>query len=200
MTVANKITLGRLLFALILFGLMVGIQVPGERAALWLSVAMLLFIAVVATDALDGYYARKYGETSAFGRVADPAVDKIVVCGTLIFLVGADWARAVLAPWMVVVIVSREFLISALRGYVEARGISFGADTSGKLKMIVQCVAIPSVFFLEIVRLAVPRVPWAVDGARFLSHGLVWLMLLLTVYSGVDYVNKAGRLLRSPAA
>lgn len=200
MSIANQITLGRLVASLVLFGVMMGIDISSPGASGWLLVAFFLFIAVVATDALDGYYARKYGQVSAFGRVADPAVDKIVVCGTLVFLVAAPWTRPVLAPWMVVLIVSREFVISALRGYVEAQGIDFGADASGKLKMILQCIAIPSVFFFKIIELLWPGVGWAVDGSRWFSVVLVWLALALTVYSGFEYVMKATRLLRARAA
>lgn len=197
MNVANQITMGRLVASLFLFGVMMALDVPSESAAFWLSVSLVLFLLVVATDALDGYYARKLGQVSAFGRVADPAVDKIVVCGTFVFLVAAPWTRPVIAPWMVVLIISREFLISALRGYVESRGIDFGADATGKLKMVLQCAAIPSVFLFKVVELRWTEVAWAVDGSRWLSISLVWLALLLTVYSGFEYVMKAARLLKS---
>lgn len=197
MNIANQITMARLVGSLVLFGVMMAIEVPSESAAFWLTVSFFLFIAVVATDALDGYYARKLGQVSAFGRVADPAVDKIVVCGTFVFLIAAPWTRPVIAPWMVVLIISREFVISALRGYVESQGIDFGADATGKLKMILQCAAIPSVFLFKIVELWWPGMEWAVDGSRWLSITLVWSALLLTVYSGVEYVMKAARLLKS---
>jgi CDP-diacylglycerol--glycerol-3-phosphate 3-phosphatidyltransferase len=75
--------------------------------------------------ALDGYYARKLKQISDFGRIADPAVDKITVCGTLVFLAAAPWAREVLDPWMVAVILSREFVINGLRSFLESKGISF---------------------------------------------------------------------------
>ncbi len=197
MNLANQITVGRLILAAGLFCLLAVLDASGENAAVWLIIAMLLFIAVVATDALDGYYARKYQQVSDFGRIADPAVDKIVVCGTLIFLAAAEWARPVLAPWMVVVIVAREFAINGLRGFVESRGICFGADWPGKLKMITQCVAIPGVFFFKIIELLLPAIGWAKDGARWLAIILVWSALVLTVYSGVEYVFKAARVLRA---
>lgn len=198
MNLANRITLGRLLLAIVLFVLMVFLEPDGPNFGWWLLASMLLFIVVVSTDALDGYYARKYGQVSAFGRVADPAVDKIVVCGTLIFLAAEPWARPVLTPWMVVVIVSREFIINALRGYIETLGIDFGADWSGKLKMIVQSCAIPSVYFFKLIEVLVPDYGgWVHDGARYLSVFLVWAALLLTVYSGVEYILKASRLLKA---
>jgi CDP-diacylglycerol---glycerol-3-phosphate 3-phosphatidyltransferase len=196
---ANRITVGRLGLSIALFVLLANLEVPSEHALAWLSVALVTFITVCVTDALDGYYARKYNEISDFGRVADPAVDKVSVSGTLIFLAAAEWAQPVLAPWMVVVIVSREFTINGLRGFVESRGIRFGSDWSGKLKMIMQSIAIPAVFFFKIVEIGLPSVDWAVIGSRWLAIVTVWAALVLTVYSGVEYIVKATRLLKSTA-
>ena len=195
MSVANKITLGRLVLAIFLFGLLVVLDVHAERGAAWLIVSMVLFIAVVASDALDGYYARKYHQVSDFGRVADPAVDKIVVCGTLILLTAAEWTRPVLAPWMVVLIVTREFVVNGLRGFVESRGIDFSASWPGKLKMIVQSAAISSIFLFKIIELLLPGNELAVDGTRTLTGVLIWAAIVLTVYSGIEYISKAARLL-----
>ncbi len=197
MSLANRITVGRLFLSIGLFVLLAYLEVPGQKALLWLSVAMITFITICVTDALDGYYARKYNETSDFGRVADPAVDKVTVAGTLIFLAASEWARPVLAPWMVVVIVARELTINSLRSYVESRGIRFGADWSGKFKMILQSIAIPAVFFFKIVELGLPNLTWAVDGSRWFGIATVWAALLLTVYSGAEYIHKASRLLKT---
>ena len=199
MSVANRITLGRLGFAVVLFGVLSVVDLDGPHGGAWLITAMLLFIVVVATDALDGYYARKLGEESDFGRVADPAVDKVVVCGTLVFLTADEASREIVAPWMVVLIVGREFVISSLRGFLESRGIEFGADLWGKLKMIIQSIAIPTVFFFRIIARFFPGVDWAIAGARYLAVTFVWLALAFTVYSAIDYVKKASRLLGSPA-
>ncbi len=195
MNLPNQITVGRLLVSLVLFGILIGLDdaAPGRTG---LITCFFLFIAVTASDALDGYYARKYGQVSTFGRIADPAVDKITVTGTLILLCAAPWTRPVLEPWMVVLIVAREFTITGLRSYVESRGIDFGADWSGKLKMIVQSVAIPGVFFFKIIEQLFGRDSWAADGSRYLGIVLMWAALGFTVYSGVEYVVKATRILR----
>lgn len=199
MSLANQITLARLLLAVVLFVLLVWIDPHGANGGAWLLSAMVLFIIIVATDALDGYYARKYQQVSDFGRVADPAVDKIVVCGTLILLTATDWARELLAPWMVVLIVSREFAISSLRGYIESRGIRFGADWPGKLKMIVQSIAIPTLFFSQVMKAFFADIDWVIEGSRALALVFIWAAIVLTVYSGLDYVRKAVRLLRVPS-
>lgn len=199
MSLANKITLGRLFLTLVLFVLLALLDETDPSLGAVVA-GFFLFIAVTATDALDGYYARKRGEVSDFGRIADPAVDKITVAGTLVFLCAAPWAQDVLPPWIVVLIVAREFLVTSIRSYLEAKGVAFGAESLGKLKMIVQCVAIPGVFFHEIVADLFPETRWAVTGAWWLACVLVWCALVLTVVSGVSYVRRTAALLRGPSA
>ncbi len=196
MTIANKITTGRLLLAVVLFVLFDllgrGDPMPGWPLA---TVCFFLFILVTATDALDGYYARKLGQVSDFGRIADPAADKVIICGSFIFLSAVPWGREIVPPWIVVAIVGREFIVTALRGYMESKGHEFGADPAGKLKMIVQCVAVPAVLatymvdnFLEAKDLDYPAVA---SFFYYLAVISVWATLLLTVVTGVRYVQKA---------
>ncbi len=196
MTLPNRITLGRLVLALVLFVLLAIAESGGGRDVALLFGAFLLFIVVAATDALDGYYARKLHLTSDFGRMADPAVDKILVCGSLIFLAAAPWARPVIAPWMVVVIVAREFIVTGLRGYIESLGVRFPADWSGKLKMILQCIAVPGVLLFRLVERVFPEIGWAQDGMLWLVRVIVWITLALTIWSALDYVAKATRIVR----
>ncbi len=92
------------------------------------------------TDWLDGYWARKYGQVTTLGRILDPFVDKIIICGTFIFLAAVPDSGV--AAWMAVVIVGRELLVTALRSYLEGEGADFSAIMSGKLKMVLQCVAV----------------------------------------------------------
>lgn len=196
MNVANQITVGRLGLSIVLFVLMAFLDdtvTPGP----WLLFAgMTLFITIVVTDALDGYYARKLHQISDFGRIADPAVDKITVCGTLVFLAAAPWARPVLDPWMVAVILSREFVVNGLRSFLESKGISFGADWGGKAKMIQQCIAVPAVFFFKLIEQWCAGIDWAVSTTLWFAHVNVWIMVLLTVGTGVSYIHKGARLLR----
>lgn len=195
MKLANQITMTRLLFSVVLFVLLSTLDVVEPNPVL-LIVSFFLFILVAATDALDGYFARKYGEVSDFGRIADPAVDKITVAGTLVFLCAFEWSRPVLYPWMAVVIISREFIVTGLRSFLESRGTEFAADRSGKLKMIVQCMALPAIFLFKIVQQQFPGVSWAETGSYYLALVLIWAALILTVYSGLDYITRARRILR----
>ena len=198
MTLANKITTGRLGLAVVLFVLLDllgrGDPLPGWELA---TACGLLFVLVTATDALDGYYARKLGQVSDFGRIADPAADKVIVCGSLVFLSAISWGRAIVPPWIVAAILCREFIVTALRGYMERKGHEFGADPAGKIKMIVQCVAIPMVLLFRVVDDAFgaahpawpPLIWWA-------GVVLIWATLLITVWSGYGYIRKAAIHLR----
>jgi CDP-diacylglycerol--glycerol-3-phosphate 3-phosphatidyltransferase len=92
--------------------------------------------------------------------------------------------------WMVVVIMAREFIVSAVRGYSESRGIKFPATSAGKIKMFIQSLAICWVL-LQLALL--PATAWAVH----IKVALVWLAMITTVLSGLAYVGKARRLLTS---
>src|SRR5947199_4524510 len=113
----NQLTALRLVLAIALFVLI------GLHWWLW---SMLVFAAAAVTDWLDGYLARKQGLSSTLGRVFDPLVDKVLICGAYIFLLPVP--RAGLLPWMVTVVVARELIITGLRSFLENRGIVFGAD------------------------------------------------------------------------
>ncbi len=168
----------------------------------WYITSMVLFIIAAGTDWLDGYFARKYGQVTTLGRILDPFADKVIVCGTFIFL-AAEPAMANdpwgIKAWMVVVIVGRELLVTALRSFIEERGADFSAKLSGKLKMVLQCVAAPvGLFYLSYPATVVDgmRTVDAEDWCRWLLIASVWSALVLTVYSGIVYIVTAVRLLR----
>lgn len=198
MNLPNKITMSRFLASVVLFLLLILMDHQGDATG-WVFplIGMLLFILVVSTDALDGYYARKYNLITDFGRIADPVVDKIMMCGTFILLSATSWGEKLLPPWLVVLIVAREFLVTGIRGFIESRGIKFPSNWAGKGKMIAQSVAVPSVFFYQVIREAFPRVAWTHDGAFYLSQVIIWVTLILTLYSGSLYVLKAAEILKS---
>jgi CDP-diacylglycerol--glycerol-3-phosphate 3-phosphatidyltransferase len=200
-TLANRITTGRLLLTVVLFGLFDrlgrGDPLPGWRLA---TVCLVLFVLITATDALDGYYARKLGQVSDFGRIADPAADKVIICGSFVFLSAVHWGRTLVPPWIVVAILAREFIVTALRGYMERIGQAFGADPAGKLKMVAQCVGIGAVLLYRIVTDATGvterHSSAAMESLWWFAVIWVWFALALTVWSGVGYVRKAWSHLR----
>jgi CDP-diacylglycerol--glycerol-3-phosphate 3-phosphatidyltransferase len=184
--------------ALIMFGVLIWTDTCSGSEYWVPALAGSIFILAVATDALDGYYARKLGQLSDFGRIADPVVDKVIVCGAFIFLVSTQWAREFIPVWMVVLIVTREFLVNGLRGYIEARGVAFPARWDGKLKMVMQCIAIPAVFLVRTVDLSLgASVAWLWQLSLGLAYVFVWASFVLTIVSGARYVVAAARVLRT---
>ena len=138
-----------------------------------LPVATVLFILAAITDALDGYLARKWDVVSKFGRIMDPFCDKILILGAVIYLgsprfmdpaaVEAGHLRTMVSgvyPWMVVLVLARELLVTGIRGEVEKAGIAFGANWVGKLKMILQSVVVPVVLIIVMIDPARPGWEW----------------------------------------
>jgi len=185
----NKLTSLRLILAVVLFCTIIWEQYLGS---------FVLFVIAAGTDWLDGYYARKYGQVTTLGRILDPFADKVIVCGTFILLLAAPTMaelRYGLRAWMVVVIVGRELLVTALRSFIEQGGSDFSAKMAGKLKMLVQCIA--AGICLLYLHAAQPDSTAAIVGwLRLLLVVSVWSAVVLTVYSGVDYVVAAVRLLQ----
>lgn len=198
MNLPNRITVGRLVLALLFFAFFKYASLADAPEWWKPAVAGGIFVLAVATDALDGYYARKLGLQTDFGRIADPVVDKIIVAGGLIFLTATSWAAEFVPVWMVVLIIAREFMVSGLRGFIEARGVAFPSRWDGKLKMILQCIAIPAVFLHRMVDLGWPAERWKWLGRtiEMFSTVTVWATFVLTMTSGFSYVREAARVLR----
>jgi CDP-diacylglycerol--glycerol-3-phosphate 3-phosphatidyltransferase len=137
----------------------------------------------------------------------DPFCDKVLVLGAFIYLAGPrfvvpQWVQGGdfftmstgVYPWMVAVILARELLVTSIRGEVEATGQSFAAKGAGKLKMILQAAVIPIVIFV-VVTFKTGDTPWAM----WTCHVLIYLTVLVTVWSGVPYVIGAKRTLGGKA-
>jgi CDP-diacylglycerol--glycerol-3-phosphate 3-phosphatidyltransferase len=191
LTLPNQITIARLLLSVVFFALLVAdnYNVFGTAKALWLNISIGVFVLAAVTDFLDGYLARKWDMLSTFGRLADPIVDKVFICGSFVLLTQTS---SLVAAWIPVLILAREFLVSALRGYLESLGIAFGAGSGGKLKMVVQSVTIPVVLFYEANVKQV--VLW-----RSLAIVLLIATIVLTITSSVTYVFRARELLKGSA-
>src|SRR5262245_904090 len=150
--------------------------------------ALATFVVAAVTDMMDGWWARRFGQLSTFGRVFDPLTDKILIGGAFIFLIPVEESQ--LRAWMAAVVIGRELLITGVRGYVESLGKKFGADWFGKLKTILQCAWLLAVlFYLSILdqTWAESIQPWA-DKLHF---GLLYAMLAATILSGLQYCWKA---------
>jgi CDP-diacylglycerol--glycerol-3-phosphate 3-phosphatidyltransferase len=183
----NQLTWLRLVLTIVMFVLI---------AYGWYGPAMALFIVAASTDWLDGYFARKYKMVTTLGRILDPFADKVIICGTFIYLAALPGLGEYLRPWMAVLVVARELLVTALRSFLEQKGADFSASFSGKLKMVFQCIAAGVGLFAmwqfadETGKLVMPR--WV----EITLVAAIWAAVVTTVYSGIGYIVTAVRLLR----
>jgi CDP-diacylglycerol--glycerol-3-phosphate 3-phosphatidyltransferase len=199
---ANRITVARGALALVLWGVLHAIDVWGLGPSAWW-LAFGLFLVTAGTDSLDGYVARRLGEVSVFGRIADPFVDKLLILGSMVFLLGIPGIVNAMPPWTVAVTLGRELLVTTLRSAVEGMGGNFQAGWWGKWKMGFQCFAIGTVLFYG------AGVPWVraslwdvapgdpAHGSWNLARLVTVSAALITAGSGVEYTIRALRLLRA---
>jgi len=210
----NLLTGLRLVLAIVFFGMLSWYQYEGRGDPKFLNVGFVIYLVALFTDFLDGYLARKYHLETPFGRVVDPFVDKVLVLGSFLFFAGKNFiipdyeAMKVnpnfyvvktitgVAPFMVVILLARELLVTSLRGAAESSGQDFGAQFSGKLKMVVQSGTI--LVILVYVRFLgwldeQQWKPWA-EAFRNLC---IWLTIAVTVISGLIYVQRAVAMYRA---
>jgi CDP-diacylglycerol--glycerol-3-phosphate 3-phosphatidyltransferase len=132
-------------------------------------IAGIVFIVASITDAVDGYFARKHRLVTNLGKFIDPLADKILVVAALIALV--ELRR--LPAWIVVIIVSREFIVSGVRMVAAVDGVVIQASRGGKAKTVSQIIAIVMMIL---------DIPFAMP--------VMWVAMILTVWSGMDYLIK----------
>lgn len=179
----NIITISRLVLSVVLFALIS--LWKGESCGI---AAAILFTIAVLTDALDGYLARKYNLVTQLGRILDPFADKIIVLGTFIFLLERHDVSGVNGA-MVVIVLARELLVTGIRSFLEQHGKDFSANWIGKLKMVLQSVAL-------VASLLSISTMFRVDWFLLTRDILLWSAVAITAYSGWLYIQRAIQLLR----
>ena len=165
---------------------------PREPVTPYLAAALLFGLAAI-TDAIDGPLARRWKVVSKFGRIMDPFADKVLVIGGLIMLAGPQFNALLpdntdlhvsgIKPWMVVVVLGRELLVTSIRAVFETDGIDFSANWFGKAKMILQACVIPAILVL----LGVTEITKGTWGRTAIDI-MAWTTVVVTVLSGVPYV------------
>ena len=172
MNLPNKLTIARV------------IAVPFFIAAYMTGlyyVAFVLFILASLTDMLDGKIARKYNLVSNFGKIMDPLADKILVYSAFCLMV----QDGTVPGWMLIVILAREFTIAGMRTVAASEGIVIAAGMSGKIKTVLQMIAVPLLLLTAELTETGVYTYFNLAGQVFL-----WASLVMTVYSGVEYVAK----------
>ena len=168
MNLPNKLTILRMIM---IIPFVVFMLVPIGGTGKW--IALALFVIASLTDLLDGKIARKYNLVTTFGKFMDPLADKLLVCSALICLVEMGKIPA----WIVIIIVSREFIISGFRLVASDNGVVIAASYWGKFKTTFQMIAV----VLLIV---------GIPALSMVTTAVVWIALVLTVISLVDYITK----------
>jgi CDP-diacylglycerol--glycerol-3-phosphate 3-phosphatidyltransferase len=184
--IPNILTFGRFVLTIVFLVIILDLPYIGNKHA-FLDTAFVLFIIAAITDMIDGALARKFNVASKFGRMMDPLVDKILVCGAFVCfaiigepkLFNLPEAVQGIIRWSVAgVTILREVYVTVLRHIAEAKGIDFAATASGKIKMFLQSFAIGVV----IIKAAyVPNAEW---GHWFMVITFA-VMLIVTVISGI---------------
>ncbi len=161
--------------------LVVGVFYLPIEAAMQNLLATVLFVVVAITDWADGYLARRLNQTSSFGAFLDPVADKFLICAALLILVQLDRLGALVA----FIIIGREIAISALREWMAQIGASrsVAVQMLGKLKTVVQMVAIPFLLFHGQL--------FGVIDTHLWGTGMIWIAAVLTIWSMVYYLKKA---------
>ena len=219
MTTANKITLTRI--AMIPFFIYFAAQ-PMLNTAEYTRgiypfptctlIALILFCVASFTDFLDGYVARKYNQVTDFGKFVDPLADKLLVASALILFV----EQKAMAGWMVCIILARELIITSLRVVAANKGVVMAATWTGKVKTCVQIGGIIIIYLYYIIVGALASGAAGLffvtadgptsaifvlraDGAPLLLTIVSWVVTLVTIYSGYDYLKKNWDLIKDGA-
>lgn len=163
MNIANKLTLFRII---LLPFFMVFALTKFKYSAI---IAVLIFIVASLTDLFDGYIARKINQTTKWGKLMDPLADKLLISTALISLVEAGSVPA----WAAIIIIGREFAVTGLRSLAAVENIVIPANNAGKVKMVVQIVAITALLL---------NIPFA--------RIALYIAVIITVLSGYDYFRQ----------
>jgi CDP-diacylglycerol--glycerol-3-phosphate 3-phosphatidyltransferase len=175
-TLANRLTMLRVVLAAAVFGALLADD------ARWHAAALVMFLVAIVTDWLDGWLARRTQSVSPFGKVADPIADKILVLGTLIALIQTK--ELAIPLWAVFTLVIRELLIGGVRVIAGAQGKVLAADRFGKIKTGVQLVAIAAMLLVVVLRDRGLAEPWMIKAV----YPLAVLCAVLAVSSLWSYL------------
>ena len=166
MNLPNKLTIARV------------VAVPFFIAAYYYGlyiIAFVIFVAASFTDMLDGKIARKYNLVTNFGKIMDPLADKVLVYSAFCLMI-----PFYVPAWMLIIILAREYTVAGMRTVAASEGIVIAAGMSGKIKTVLQMIAVCLLLLVPAFPLFIPL--W------YAAQAFLWASLIMTVYSGVEYV------------
>lgn len=171
MNTANKITILRMVLVPVFMALMLA---QTDVCRIW---ALIVFVVASASDWLDGYIARKYNQVSNFGKFMDPLADKVLTTAAFLLLYNRIWFASV----AIMLILTREFMVAGMRMNASANGTVIAANMLGKVKTVVQMIAI-------IASIALSITVFPENTAILMTNIFVWVSTVITVISGIDYL------------
>jgi len=190
MNLANKLTILRIILVPI-FLIFIAIKIPYG-----VIIATLIFIIAALTDKLDGYIARSRNQITRFGKFMDPLADKLLVTAALVSLVELQ----IIPAWAAIIIIAREFAVTGLRAIAAAEGLVIAASWWGKIKTVIQIVAIIFALFKVILKTmpdtipelakAIGNNPKLVQFFDIMPAITMAIAIVITIISGVDYFVK----------
>lgn len=187
MNLANKLTLFRIILVPVFIVLMAVNKIPYG-----VTIGTIVFIIASITDKLDGYIARSRNQITNFGKFMDPLADKLLVISALVCLID----KGVVPSWAVIIIIARELAVSGLRTIAASEGIILAAGWWGKIKTVIQMVAIIG-FLLKLDIAEISAFNSLVEGSAFLTGFFNYvpmiafiLAVIATIFSGLDYFYK----------
>ena len=166
MTTASKITLARVAM---IPAYMATMYLSGGMAGKWMWISLVIFIVASLTDFIDGYIARKYNQTSDFGKFLDPLADKLLTIAAMAMYV--EWG--IFPAWALMIVLTREFAVSGLRMVAGPKGKVIAAGKSGKFKTASTMIGLCAMM--------------ALPGIEILNTVVIAMIVITTVYSGVEY-------------
>ena len=177
MNLPNFLTLSRIFAVpLLVVVLLTRVYNPArEVVGVSIYLATLIFLGASITDYFDGYLARKRHQITTLGMLLDPVADKLLTSAAFISLVELKWVPA----WMVVIIIGREFAVSGLRSIASSQGFTIDASDLGKIKMVMQVVAITMTILQNILHWLNP-----------FSKVALWLVVIFALVSAIDYFRR----------
>jgi CDP-diacylglycerol--glycerol-3-phosphate 3-phosphatidyltransferase len=191
MNTPNKLTLSRIILSPIF---MVFFMMENVYCR---ALSLAIFTVAALTDLWDGHLARKYGIVTGFGKFMDPLADKILTSTAFISFAALGYVQ----PWMIMLIIIREFFITGLRSLAAYRGLVISPSMSAKFKTVLQMSTIVIILLYINLKTIMPALGYSGD---FFEKELViqvfdWMVLItmvITVLTGIDYIIKNGRILK----
>jgi len=194
MNLPNSITMSRIASVPLLIWILssvfpfTGHGATGLRGGEQEIIASIVFILASITDGLDGYLARKRGQITTMGMLLDPLADKLMVSAAFIILVAYN--PRVVPPWIAVLVIGREFLVSGLRSIAATEGFTIEASEIGKLKTVIQIVSVVAAILAHRWDYWLWFPNWGggfVIGVHFIAVTAIYWMVIVSIISAVDY-------------